>query len=151
MILLVEDNPADVALTLRAFKIHNLANEIVVVHDGVEALTYLHGTGGPDQAFIHPLPKLVLLDLKLPRVDGLEVLRRVRAEPRTRLLPIVVLTSSDEQRDIVTSYGLGANSYVRKPVAFEEFVDAARYLGLYWLVLNEPPPDSQGSVVSRGN
>jgi two-component system response regulator len=137
MILLVEDNPADVALTLRAFKRHNLANQIVVVRDGVEALNYLHGTAGPDNHPVHPLPQLVLLDLKLPKVDGLEVLRRLRAEERTRRLPIVVLTSSDEQRDIVMSYGLGANSYVRKPVAFEEFVEAARYLGLYWLVLNK--------------
>jgi two-component system response regulator len=141
MILLVEDNPADVALTLRAFKQHNLANEIVVARDGVEALEYLHGTGGPDNRPLHALPQLVLLDLKLPRIEGLEVLRRLRAEPRTRLLPIVVLTSSDEQRDIVMSYGLGANSYVRKPVAFEEFVEAARYLGLYWLVLNKPAPE----------
>src|ERR1700681_283874 len=145
MILLVEDNPADVALTLRAFKTHNLANEIVVARDGVEALEYLHGTGGPDNRALHPLPQLVLLDLKLPRVDGLEVLRRVRAEPRTRLLPIVVLTSSDEQRDIIMSYGLGANSYVRKPVAFEEFVEAARTLGLYWLVLNKPAPEDADS------
>jgi two-component system response regulator len=140
MILLIEDNPADVALTLRAFKTHNLANEIVVAHDGVEALEYLHGTG-PDNGPIHPLPQLVLLDLKLPKVDGLEVLRRLRADRRTRLLPVVVLTSSDEQRDIVMSYGLGANSYVRKPVAYEEFVEAAGYLGLYWLVLNKTPHD----------
>ena len=98
------------------------------------------GLADPDNRPIHPLPQLVLLDLKLPKVEGLEVLRRLRAEPRTRLLPIVVLTSSDEQRDIVMSYGLGANSYVRKPVAFEEFVEAARYLGLYWLVLNKPAP-----------
>jgi two-component system, response regulator len=139
MILLVEDNPADVALTLRAFKTHNLANEIVVAHDGVEALRYLHGTDGPDNHPLNPLPQLVLLDLKLPKVDGLEVLRRLRADRRTRLLPVVVLTSSDEQRDIVMSYGLGANSYVRKPVAYEEFVEAAHYLGLYWLVLNKTP------------
>ncbi|HLZ28595.1 MAG TPA: response regulator [Chloroflexota bacterium] len=149
MILLVEDNPADVALTLRAFKQHNLANEIVVAHDGVEALEYLHGTDGPDNRPTHPLPQLVLLDLKLPKVEGLEVLRRLRAEPRTRLLPIVVLTSSDEQRDIVMSYGLGANSYVRKPVAFEEFVEAARCLGLYWLVLNKPAPEVDSVELAR--
>jgi two-component system, response regulator len=141
MILLVEDNPADVALTLRAFKTHKLANEIVVVHDGVEALEYLHGTGGPDNRPVNRLPQLVLLDLKLPKVEGLEVLRRLRGNPRTRLMPIVVLTSSDEQQDIVMSYGLGANSYVRKPVAFEEFVEAAHYLGLYWLVLNQTVPE----------
>jgi two-component system, response regulator len=146
VILLVEDNPADIALTLRAFKMHNLANEIVVARDGVEALEYLHGTSGPDDRPNHALPKLVLLDLELPKVEGLEVLRRVRSEPRTRLLPIVVLTSSDEQRDIVMSYGLGANSYVRKPVVFEEFVDAARYLGLYWLVLNKPAPEHADPV-----
>jgi two-component system response regulator len=137
-ILLVEDNPADVALTLRAFKMHNLANEIVVVNDGVEALAWLHGVG-PDDRPVHALPQLVLLDLKLPKVDGLEVLRQLRAEPRTRLLPVVVLTSSDEQRDIAMSYGLGANSYIRKPVAFDEFIEAARTLGLYWLVLNKSP------------
>lgn len=131
-ILLVEDNPDDVVLTERALRKHNLANRLVVARDGVEALEYLRDSA-------HPLPEVVLLDLKLPRVDGLEVLRLVRAEPRTRLVPVVVLTSSDEERDMIASYELGANSYVRKPVDFEQFVEAARQLGLYWLVLNKVP------------
>jgi two-component system response regulator len=140
IILLVEDNPDDEALTLRALKKNNIKNEVVVAHDGVEALDYLFGTGahaGRDQSV---MPQLVLLDLKLPRVDGLEVLQRMRAEPRTRLLPVVILTSSKEERDIIHGYSLGANSYVRKPVDFGEFTDAIRQLGLYWLILNEPPP-----------
>jgi two-component system response regulator len=140
VILLVEDSPADVALTLRAFKQNRVANEIVVASDGVEALDYLFGTGtyaGRDgRQQVH----VVLLDLKLPKVDGLEVLRRLRADPRTRVLPVVILTSSDEQRDIVQSYNLGANSYVRKPVDFAAFAEAVRELGLYWLVLNLAPP-----------
>lgn len=131
-ILLVEDNPDDELLTRRAFEKNRIGNRIVVAHDGVEALELLFGGG--------ELPQLVLLDLKLPRVDGLEVLRRMRADDRTRLLPVVVLTSSREERDLVESYRLGANSYVRKPVDFDEFVEAARQLGLYWLLLNEPPP-----------
>jgi CheY-like chemotaxis protein len=131
IILLVEDNPDDEALTLRAFRKHNLGNDVVVARDGVEALDYLLGGGA--------LPQVVLLDLKLPRVDGLEVLRRLRAEERTRHLPVVVLTSSHEERDLVDSYRLGANSYVRKPVDFVEFVDAIGNLGLYWLVLNRLP------------
>jgi two-component system response regulator len=131
-ILLVEDNPDDELLTRRAFEKNRIGNRIVVAHDGVEALEILFGGG--------ELPQLVLLDLKLPRIDGLEVLRRVRADDRTRLLPVVVLTSSREERDLVESYRLGANSYVRKPVDFDEFVEAARQLGLYWLLLNEPPP-----------
>jgi two-component system response regulator len=140
IILLVEDNPDDEALTLRALKKNNIKNEVVVAHDGVEALDYLFGTGahaGRDQSV---MPQLVLLDLKLPRVDGLEVLQRMRAEPRTRLLPVVILTSSKEERDLIHGYSLGANSYVRKPVDFGEFTDAIRQLGLYWLILNEPPP-----------
>ncbi len=134
LVLLVEDNPDDVELTLRAFKKNNISNRIVVVQDGVEALEYLFGVG-PDGA-PRPLPELILLDLKLPKVDGLEVLRRIRENPRTALLPVVILTSSNEERDMVQSYSLGANSYVRKPVEFGEFLEASRQLGLYWLVLN---------------
>jgi len=136
-ILLVEDNPDDEDLTIRALRQNRIANAVVVARDGEEALRLLLGTG-PDAA--PPLPEVVLLDLKLPKVDGLEVLRRLRAEPRTRLLAVVVLTSSREDRDLVEAYALGANSYVRKPVDFAQFVEAVRQLGLYWLVLNEPPP-----------
>jgi len=138
-ILLVEDNPDDVELTLRAFRKSNIANQIVVARDGVEALDYLFSTGaysGRPPA----LPQVVLLDLKLPRIDGLHVLERVRAHPRTRLLPIVILTSSVEEQDLMNTYSRGANSYIRKPVDFQEFVDAVRQLGLYWLLLNQPPP-----------
>lgn len=140
IILLVEDNPDDVDLTLRAFAKSKIANEVVVVRDGEEALDYLFATrayAARDPAMI---PEVVLLDLKLPKVDGLEVLRRIRADARTRRLPVVVLTSSKEERDIVSSYDHGANSFVRKPVDFAEFLEAARQLGLYWLVVNEPPP-----------
>jgi len=137
-ILLVEDNPDDVALTLRALKKNNIANEVVVAKDGAEALDRLLPQGA--RAGRAELPAIVLLDLKLPKVDGLEVLRRVRADPRTRLLPVVILTSSREEQDIIRGYDLGANSYVRKPVDFTEFVEAVKNLGLYWLVLNEPPP-----------
>jgi len=138
-ILLVEDNQDDVDLTLRAFVKSNIANDIVVVRDGVEALDYLFATGTHAARDPHDLPQLVLLDLKLPRLDGLEVLERIRAHPRTRLLPVVILTSSTEQRDLVSGYSLGANSYVRKPVDFQEFLGAVRQLGLYWLLLNETP------------
>jgi CheY-like chemotaxis protein len=137
IILLVEDNPDDEALTLRALRRHNLANEIVVAHDGEEALAWLL----PEDESQHPLPQVVLLDLKLPKVDGLEVLRQVRAHQRTRRIPVVILTSSMEEQDMVASYDLGANSYVRKPVDFEQFLDATHQLGLYWLVLNEVPSD----------
>lgn len=140
-ILLVEDNPDDEALTLRAFKKNKIANEVVVARDGVEALDYLFGTGvhaGRDTA---NAPAVVLLDLKLPRIDGLEVLRRLRADDRTRLLPVVVLTTSKEQQDIHEAYSLGANSYIRKPVDFEKFIHAVGQLALYWLVLNEPVED----------
>jgi two-component system, response regulator len=140
IILLVEDNPDDEALTLRALKKNNILNEVVVAHDGVEALDYLLGTGPHAGRDLKVMPQLVLLDLKLPRVDGLEVLRRLRADERTRLLPVVILTSSKEERDLVNGYRLGANSYVRKPVDFGEFSEAIRHLGLYWLILNEPPP-----------
>ena len=139
-ILLVEDNPDDEALTLRAFKKHNITNEVVVAHDGAEALEYLFGTGRYAGRDLDVTPQLILLDLKLPKVDGLEVLRQLRADDRTRLLPVVVLTSSTEERDLVESYRLGANSYVRKPVDFTQFVEAARQLGLYWLLMNQPPP-----------
>jgi len=140
VILLVEDNADDEALTLRALKKNNIKNDVVVAHDGVEALDYLLGDAGSAGRQPHSMPQLVLLDLKLPRVDGLEVLRRLRADPRTHLLPVVVLTSSKEERDLVNSYSLGANSYVRKPVDFGEFTEAIRQLGLYWLILNEAPP-----------
>jgi two-component system, response regulator len=140
VILLVEDNPDDEALTLRALKKNNIRNEVVVARDGAEALDYLFGTGKYAERDTALLPQVVLLDLKLPKVEGLEVLRRVRADERTRLLPIVILTSSNEEQDRIDGYGLGANSYVRKPVDFNQFVDAARQLGLYWLVLNEAPP-----------
>jgi two-component system response regulator len=139
VILLVEDNPDDVELTLRAFKQSNIANEVVVTRDGVEALDYLFATGAHADRDVSVMPQVVLLDLKLPKVDGLEVLQRVRADERTKLLPIVILTSSREQQDLIESYSLGANSYVRKPVDFTQFVKAVRDLGLYWLVLNETP------------
>ena len=141
-ILLVEDNPDDVDLTLRAFAKSNIANEVVVARDGVEALDYLFATGVHAGRASAPLPQLVLLDLKLPRIDGLQVLERVRANPRTRLLPVVILTSSTEQRDLENGYKLGANSYIRKPVDFQEFLEAMRHLGLYWLLLNQGPPES---------
>ena len=134
VILLVEDNPDDEALMLRAFQRSKLANRIDVARDGVEALAYLVGPSA------RPVPTLVILDLKLPKVDGLEVLGRIRSEERTRALPVVVLTSSREEQDLVESYRLGANSYVRKPVDFMQFADATQTLGLYWLVVNEPPP-----------
>lgn len=145
IILLVEDNADDVALTLRAFKKNNIANRVVVAGDGVEALDFLFGTGGHAGPEVVALPALVLLDLKLPRVDGLEVLRRIRADDRTKLLPVVILTSSKEEQDVVNGYSLGANSYIRKPVDFDQFVEAARQLGLYWLVLNEGPPARGGT------
>jgi two-component system response regulator len=135
IILLVEDNPDDVELTLRVLNTHHIANEVLVARDGVEALEILYGTPG------HPagrMPSVVLLDLKLPKLDGLEVLRRIRSEPATARLPVVVMTTSREERDIVSSYELGANSYVQKPVGFEAFAEAVRFLGLYWLLLNVP-------------
>jgi two-component system response regulator len=139
-ILLVEDNPDDEALTLRAFKKNNILNEVVVAHDGVEALDYLHGTGPHAGRDLSRMPAVILLDLKLPRVDGLQVLERLRADPRTKPLPVVILTSSNEETDLVRGYALGASSYVRKPIHFAEFVEAIRNLGVYWLMLNEPPP-----------
>ena len=140
IILLVEDNPDDELLTLRALRKNNVLNKVVVARDGVEALDYLFGTGrysGRDTAV---MPQLILLDLKLPKIDGLEVLKRLRADERTRLLPVVILTSSREEQDMLDGYGLGANSYVRKPVNFEQFVQAIEQLKLYWLILNEAPP-----------
>jgi len=137
-ILLVEDNPDDVALTLRALKSNNITNDVVIAEDGAKALDYLFGVDGgtgPDEP-----PAVVLLDLKLPKVNGLEVLRRIRSDERTRLLPVVILTSSDEERDVIDGYSLGANSYVRKPVDFVEFTQAAKQLGLYWLLINRTPP-----------
>lgn len=140
IILLVEDNPDDVVLTERALKKANVLNKLVVVKDGVEALDYLFCTGSFTERDAKDTPQVILLDIKLPRVDGLEVLRRLRADQRTCLLPVVILTSSKEERDLVDSYKLGANSYVRKPVNFNQFAEAVRQLGLYWLVLNEAPP-----------
>jgi two-component system response regulator len=138
-ILLVEDNPKDEILTLRALRKSNLANEIVVVRDGSEALDYLFARGDHAGRDADDLPAVVLLDLKLPKIDGLEVLRRIRSNERTRLLPVVVLTSSDEEKDIIAGYELGANSYVRKPVVFSDFSVAIADLGRYWLIINEPP------------
>jgi len=136
-ILLVEDNPNDVELTLRAFEVHNLTNRVHVARDGAEALHYLFGD---EHGALDPLPKVILLDLKLPKVDGLEVLRRIRSEAATHTIPVVVLTSSREERDVVESYELGVNSYITKPIAFDKFVETVRTLGLYWLLINEPPP-----------
>ena len=140
IILLVEDNPDDEKLTLRALQKNNISNEVVVARDGVEALDYLFGSGAYAGRNLSIMPQVVLLDLKLPKLDGLGVLRRLRADDRTKLLPIVILTSSNEETDRINGYGLGANSYVRKPVDFNQFSEAARQLGLYWLVLNQPPP-----------
>ncbi len=139
-ILLVEDNPDDVELTLRALTRNNIRNPIDVVHDGEEALNYFFATGAYSDRDTTTMPSLVILDLKLPKVDGLEVLQRMRADERTKLVPVVILTSSNEERDIVNSYKFGANSYIRKPVDFTQFIEAVRQLGLYWLVINEPPP-----------
>ena len=144
MILLVEDNADDEVLTLRALKKNNIGNEVAVARDGVEALDYLFGTGAYEGRDLTSMPNLILLDLKLPKLDGLEVLKRLRADERTRLLPVVILTSSKEEQDRIAGYGLGANSYVRKPVDFNQFIEAVRQLGLYWLVLNEPPPAVTG-------
>ncbi|HEY3746582.1 MAG TPA: response regulator [Gemmatimonadaceae bacterium] len=138
-ILLIEDNPSDEKLTLRAFKKSNVANDIFVVRDGAEALDYLFGTGQHAGRDTSRQPAVTLLDLKLPRIDGLEVLRRMRADERTKLLPVVVLTASTEEEDIIRSYSLGANAYVRKPVDFAQFVEAANTLGIFWLLMNERP------------
>jgi len=140
VILLVEDNPDDEALTLRALRKNNISNRVVVARDGVEALDYLFGTGIHAGRDTREQPQVVLLDLKLPKLNGLDVLQRMRADPRTKLQPVVILTTSNEDQDILSSYELGANSYIRKPVDFEQFMEAVRQLGLYWLVLNMPPP-----------
>jgi two-component system response regulator len=139
-ILLVEDNPDDAALTVHALETNKLSNTLVIARDGVEALDYLFCTGIHAERNPSEFPAVVLLDLKLPRIDGLEVLRRIRADARTRLLPVVILTSSNEEEDRIKGYALGANSYVRKPVDFDDFVKAAGQLGLYWLLLNQSPP-----------
>jgi CheY-like chemotaxis protein len=140
IILLVEDNPSDVGLTRRALSKSHVANELVVAEDGQEALDYVFGAGAHAGRDVTELPTLVLLDLKLPKVSGLEVLRRIRADERTRRLPVVVLTNSKEEQDVAVCYDLGVNSYIRKPVDFAQFAQAVQHLGLYWLVLNEPPP-----------
>jgi len=146
IILLIEDNPDDEALTLRALEKNNIKNEVVVAHDGAEALDYFFGTGSYAGRDLTVLPQVTLLDLKLPKVDGLEVLRQLRANELTRLLPVVILTSSNEEQDRVNGYGLGANSYVRKPIDFGQFMDAVRQLGLYWLILNEPAPTTRRAI-----
>jgi len=140
IILLVEDNPSDVELTQRALERSHIVNELVIAQDGQEALDYVFGGGAYAGRDVTQLPALVLLDLKLPRVDGLQVLRRIRADERTRRLPVVILTTSREEQDVAHSYDLGANSYIRKPVDFAQFAQAVQHLGLYWLVMNEPPP-----------
>jgi two-component system, response regulator len=139
IILLVEDNPDDEALTIRALKKNNILNQVVVAHDGAEALDFLFGTGEYVNRDISILPQVVLLDLNLPKLNGLEVLKSIRADDRTRLLPVVILTTSNEDRDRMESYKLGANSYIRKPVNFEQFNDAVQQLGIYWLILNQGP------------
>ena len=144
-ILLVEDNPDDVDLTLRAFKKNNIQNEVIVARDGAEALDYLFATGAYAGRDADIMPAVILLDLQLPKIPGLEVLGRIRADKRTKLFPVVILTSSKEERDLTQSYGLGANSYIRKPVDFVQFMEAIGQLGLYWLIVNEPPP-KPGSV-----
>ena len=141
IILLVEDNPDDVELTLRSLRKNNIVNEVVVVGDGAEALDYLFGTGAHAGRDLSAMPAVILLDLKLPRIDGLEVLQRLRADERTKLLPVVILTSSKEEKDIINGYKLGANSYIRKPVDFTQFSEAVGQLGLYWLLLNESLPN----------
>ncbi len=140
VILLVEDNPDDEALTLRALKKNNIVNQVVVARDGSEALDYMFGRGNYSGRDPDVLPQVILLDLKLPKIDGLEVLRQLRTDPRTKLTPVVILTSSNEEQDRFKGYDLGANSYVRKPVDFNKFIEAVRQLGLYWLVFNERPP-----------
>jgi two-component system, response regulator len=140
IILLVEDNPDDVTLTERALKKSHILNKLIIARDGVEALDYLFGAGSWADRDMSDMPEIILLDLKLPKIDGLEVLKRIRDNAKTKLLPVVILTSSKEEKDLINGYAMGANSYIRKPVNFNQFADAVRQLGLYWLVLNEPPP-----------
>ena len=140
MILLVEDNPDDELLTLRALKKNNIGNNLVIARDGAEALDFLFGTGSYTGRDINNLPQIILLDLNLPKIGGLDVLRRIRETQHMRLLPVVILTSSKEEQDLINGYSLGANSYIRKPVDFNQFIEAVHQLGLYWLILNEPPP-----------
>jgi two-component system response regulator len=142
IILLVEDNPDDEALTLRAIRKNRIANLVVVARDGAEALDYMFARGSYSDRDINDLPAVILLDLKLPKVDGLEVLKRIRENEHTRLVPVVILTTSNEERDIIQGYKIGANSYVRKPVDFEQFTNAVGQLGMYWLLLNESPPNN---------
>lgn len=146
VILLVEDNPRDETLTLRALEKSNVANRVVVARDGVEALDYLLARGDYAYRDIEDTPQVILLDLKLPRMDGLEVLSEIRNDPRIKLVPVVILTSSLEEQDMVRGYGLGANSYIRKPVDFRQFTEAVRQLGMYWLLMNQPPPPPPPSV-----
>ncbi len=143
-ILLVEDNEQDELLTLRALKKHNIRNEVIVARDGAEAMEYLFCTGKYADRDPCAIPQVVLLDLKLPKIDGLEVLKRIRTDPKTKRLPVVILTTSSEDADILAGYDFGANSYVRKPVDFNQFAEAVKNLGLYWLVINEQPPESEG-------
>lgn len=140
VLMLVEDNPDDEELTLLAFERNNISNEVVVAHDGVEALDYLFGTGLYTDRDMSVMPALILLDLQLPRINGLEVLRRLRADNRTKLIPVVILTTSTEQQDLINSYNFGCNSYIRKPVDYDQFLTAVHQLGMYWLILNEAPP-----------
>lgn len=142
VILLVEDNPDDEALTVRALKKNNIKNALVVAHDGTEALDYLFGRGKYEGRDTRSMPQVILLDLKLPKLDGFDVLRAIRADERTRLLPVVILTTSNEEQDRINGYGLGANSYIRKPVEFGSFIEAVKQLGLYWLILNQTAPVS---------
>jgi two-component system response regulator len=144
-ILLVEDNPNDEMLTIRALKKNNILNEIIVARDGKQALDYLFAEGEHEGRDLEINPEVILLDLKLPKIDGLQVLKRIKSDKRTKLLPVVVLTTSNEDQDLLSSYELGANSYIRKPVDFDQFIKAIGQLGLYWLVLNEPPPSLSGS------
>jgi two-component system, response regulator len=141
-ILLVEDNPDDVKLTERALKKAHVLNKLIIAKDGVEALDYLFGTGTWANRDLSDMPQVILLDLKLPKIDGLEVLKRIRTGVHTKLLPVVILTSSNEEKDLTNGYSLGANSYIRKPVNFNQFAEAVHQLGLYWLILNEPPPSN---------
>ena len=140
VILLVEDNPDDIELTVRAFEKSKILNELIVTRDGVEALDFLFGSGKYSGRDTSIMPAVILLDLKLPKLDGMEVLKQVRSDPRTKILPVVILTSSKEEQDLINGYSLGANSYLRKPISFNKFVDAVQQLAIYWLVLNEAPP-----------